>query len=77
MFNFGGSYGRHQVCYIRKEHGDHFKTQMCQKRLNFVCTRFLGQALFSFHGKTETQIIPKGVNVILQFYIGKVSKTIH
>ena len=72
MFNLGGSYGRRWVCYIRKGHGHLSKLKYVKSDL--LAPGFLAWALVSFHGKTETQITPKGVKVNLKFYIGKVLK---
>ena len=56
MFNFGGSYGRRWVCYIRKEHGNPSKLKYVKS--DSFAPGFLACALVSSHGKTETQIIP-------------------
>ena len=61
MFNLGCSYGRRWVCYIGIGHDDlsKFKYVKCDS----FAPGFLAWALVSFHGKTETQITPKGVKV--------------
>ena len=70
MFNLGGSYGRRRVCYILKGHGDPSKLKYVKS--DSFAPGFLVRALVSSHGKTKTQITPKGVKVNLKFYIGKV-----
>ena len=72
MFNLGGSYGRCWVCYILEGHGDPSKIKYVKS--DSFAPGFLACALVSFHGKTETQITPKGVKVNLKFYISKVLK---
>ena len=69
MFNFGGSYGRRRVSYTCKGHSDYSKLK-CVKSDSFA-QGFLAWALVSFHSKIEAPIIPKDVEVNLQFYIGK------
>ena len=69
MFNLGGSYSRHRVCYISKGHGDPSKLK-CVKSDSFA-PGFLASAVISFYGKPEIGIIPKGSRSIRNIVLAK------
>ena len=68
-FKLGGSYSRRRVCYIRKGHGDPSKLK-CVKSDSFA-QGFLASTVFSFYGKTEIRIIPKGSRSIRNIMLAK------
>ena len=58
MFNLGGSYSRHRVCYIRKGHGDPSKLK-CVKSDSFA-PGFLASAVIIFMTKLRSELTLKG-----------------